>query len=52
MGADYGIVWQAAKTVSLSDQVNFSTVHQPGTSEFTSGTTVTMPTTAGAETIN
>ena len=51
-GADYGIVWQADKTVSLSDQVNFSTVHQPGTSEFTSGTKVTVPTTAGADTIN
>jgi hypothetical protein len=49
---DYGIVWQATKTVSLSDQLSFSNVHQPGTSEFTSGTTVTVPTTAGAETIN
>ncbi len=52
MAADYGIVWQASQTVSLSDQVTFSNVHQPGTSEFTSGTTVTVPTTAGAETIN
>ncbi len=52
MAADYGIVWQMAKTVSLSDQVSFSNFHQPGTTEFTSGTTVTVPTTAGAETIN
>ena len=49
---DYGVVWQATKTVSLSDQVSYSNVHQPGTAEFTSGTTVTVPTTAGAETIN
>ena len=44
MAFDYGIVWQAMKTVSLSDQVSYSNVHQPGTSEFTSGTTVTVPT--------
>jgi hypothetical protein len=49
---DYGIVWQATKTISLSDQVSFSNARQPGTSEFTSGTTVTVPTTAGEETIN
>lgn len=49
---DYGIVWQATKTISLSDQLNYSNVHQSGTSEFTSGTTVTVPTTAGEETIN
>jgi hypothetical protein len=52
IAADYGIVWQATKTVSLSDQFSFSNVHQPGTSEFTSGTTVTVPATAGKETIN
>ncbi len=52
MAFDYGIVWQAMKTVSLSDQVSYSNVHQPGTSEFTSGTVVTVPTTpAGDETI-
>ncbi|MGC9158006.1 MAG: hypothetical protein ACP5FH_03360 [Terracidiphilus sp.] len=52
IAVDYGIVWQAAKTVSLSDQVSYSNVHQPGTAEFTSGTTVTVPTTAGEETID
>ena len=52
IAVDYGIVWQASKTVSLSDQLTFSNVHQPGTSEFTSGTTVTVPTTKGEETIN
>jgi hypothetical protein len=52
IAVDYGIVWQATRTVSLEDQVNFSNAHQPGTADFTSGTTVTVPTTAGAETIN
>lgn len=53
LAVDYGIVWQASKTVSLEDQVVYSNERQPGgVAEFTSGTTVTVPTTAGAETIN
>lgn len=44
MAADYGIVWQAAKTFSLSDQIDFSNVHQPGTSTTTSGTTLSVAT--------
>jgi hypothetical protein len=52
MAFDFGIVWQVSKTVSLEDQVNYSNVRQPGTAVFTSGTTVTVPTTAGEETIN
>ncbi|MGA2205235.1 MAG: hypothetical protein ABSG10_00745 [Terracidiphilus sp.] len=52
MAFDYGIVWQVSKTVSLEDQVNYSNVRQPGTAVFTSGTTVSVPTTAGEETIN
>jgi hypothetical protein len=50
--ADYGIVWQVMKTISLSDQVDFSSVHQPGTTTMTSVTTVATPATAGNETIN
>jgi hypothetical protein len=50
--ADYGIVWQVMKTFSLSDQVDFSSVHQPGTTTMTSVTTVATPATAGNETIN
>ena len=50
--ADYGIVWQAVKTFSLSDQVDFSSVHQPGVSVISSVTTVSTPATAGNETIN
>jgi hypothetical protein len=49
MSADYGIVWQVAKLFSISDQVDYSNVHQPGTSSLTSVTTVS---TVGASTIN
>jgi hypothetical protein len=40
------------KTFSLSEQVDFSSVHQPGTAVFTTGTTLSTPATAGNETIN
>ena len=52
LAADYGFVWQAMKTFSLSDQADFSSVHQPGTTTMTSGTTLATPATAGNETIN
>ena len=52
MAIDYGIVWQVAKTVSLEDQITYSNVHQPGIAGMTTGTTITVPTTAGQETIN
>jgi hypothetical protein len=52
IAADYGIVWQATKTFSLTDQVTFSSVHQPGTAVMTSGITLATPATAGNETIN
>jgi hypothetical protein len=43
VAADYGIVWQALTAFSLSDQVSFSNVHQPGTTTMTSLTTVITP---------
>ncbi|MGP8250427.1 MAG: hypothetical protein ACLQHF_00225 [Terracidiphilus sp.] len=52
VAADYGIVWQATKTVSLAEQLNFSNVHQPGISNISAGATLVTPTTAGNETIN
>lgn len=52
MAVDYGIVWQVAKKVGIEDQISYSNARQPGTSEFTSGTTLTVPKTAGQETIN
>jgi hypothetical protein len=44
LAADLGAVWQATTNFSLSDQISFSTMHQPGTAVFTSGITVTTPT--------
>jgi hypothetical protein len=52
IAADFGFVWQVMKTFSLSDQVDFSSVHQPGTSVISSVTTLSTPATAGNETIN
>jgi len=51
VSGDYGFVWQAMKTFSLSDQIDYSDVHQPGTATFTGVTTLS---TAGNpnETIN
>jgi hypothetical protein len=48
---DYGIVWQATKTVSLSDQIDYSNVHQPGSATDTSMTTLATPA-APNQTIN
>lgn len=51
MVADYGIVWQATKTFSLSDQVNYSNVQQPGTASVTTATALVTPAVAANETI-
>jgi hypothetical protein len=51
VSADYGFVWQATKTVSLSDQVDYSNVHQPGTSNISLGITANTSTNPN-ETIN
>lgn len=52
MAADYGMVWQATHRFSVSDQVTYSSVQQPGSTTMTSLTTVSTPTTANSETIN
>jgi hypothetical protein len=49
---DYGLTWDATKTISLSDQINFSNLHQPGNANITPGITQNTPVTAGNETIN
>jgi hypothetical protein len=36
LAADLGGVWQATSNFSLADQISFSTMHQPGTTNFTS----------------
>lgn len=51
MAADFGIVWQVAKKVAIEDQITFSSFQQPGWAIFTSGVTLSVPTTAGNETI-
>jgi len=49
---DYGVTWQATKTLTLSDQIDFSNLHQPGYANITPGITQNTPVTAGNETIN
>ena len=49
---DYGMTWDATKSITLSDQVEFSNVHQPGSTTVTPGLTLQTPATAGNETIN
>ena len=51
VGADFGITWEATKKITLSDQVNFSNLHQPGYANISTGVTQNTPTTAGNETI-
>jgi hypothetical protein len=53
LAADLGAVWQTTSNFSLGDQISFSSMHQPGTTIFTSGTTVSTPALAtGNATIN
>jgi hypothetical protein len=54
---DYGIIWQAMKNFSLSDQVDYSDAHQPASQVNLSNTSLSTPTTVvagnlGNETIN
>jgi hypothetical protein len=48
---DYGLTWDATKTISLSDQVTFSNLHQPGNANITPGITQNTPANPN-ETIN
>jgi hypothetical protein len=41
IAADYGVTWQALKKLSISEQIDYSNVHQPGVANITSLTTVT-----------
>jgi hypothetical protein len=52
VGADFGITWQATKKLSLSDQVDFSNVHQPGMADISAGIGANTPATIGSDTIN
>jgi hypothetical protein len=44
IAADYGVTWQVVNRFSISDQIDYSNVHQPGVANMTSATTVTSPT--------
>ena len=44
IASDYGVTWQALKKLSISEQIDYSNVHQPGVANMTSLTTVTAAT--------
>ena len=44
IATDYGVTWQALKKFSISEQIDYSNVHQPGVANTTSLTTVTSAT--------
>ncbi|MDR3765205.1 MAG: hypothetical protein P4M01_14040 [Acidobacteriota bacterium] len=48
IAADYGVSWRLAKKLTVSEQIDYSNVHQPGTANMTSYTKVT----AGTASIN
>ncbi|MGA3345084.1 MAG: hypothetical protein ABSC76_09480 [Terracidiphilus sp.] len=53
LAADLGGVWQTTSNFSVGDQISFSSMHQPGTTTMTSGTTLATPALAtGNATIN
>jgi len=51
VSSDLGMTWLATKTISFSEQLDFSNVHQPGSANITPGITQNAPATAGNETI-
>ena len=44
IATDYGVSWQALKKFSISEQIDYSNVHQPGLADITSLTTVAAAT--------
>jgi hypothetical protein len=44
IATDYGVTWQMLKKFSISEQIDYSNVHQPGVANITSLTTVTSAT--------
>jgi hypothetical protein len=43
LAVDYGINWNATRTVSFSEQINYSNAQQPGTSDISKGATLVTP---------
>ena len=52
VSSDFALTWQANPTISLSEQFDFSNLHQPGYANITPGITQNAPKTAGNETIS
>ncbi len=52
VSSDLGLTWQASRTIALSEQLDFSDVHQPGSANITQGITQNAPATPGNETIS
>jgi hypothetical protein len=52
VSSDLGLTWLATRTISFSEQLDFSNVHQPGSANITQGITQNTPVTAGNKTIN
>jgi hypothetical protein len=52
VSSDLGITWLATSKISMSEQLDFSNVHQPGKANITPGITQNSPATAGNETIS
>ena len=51
ISADYGLVWQATKEFALEEQVNISTVHQPGYSDTPAAATLQTASGNGNQTV-
>jgi len=51
VAANYGVIWQATKTVSLSDQANYSSTQEPGYANLPIAATLSTPA-APNQTIN
>ena len=52
VSSNFAMTWQASPRISLSEQIDFSNLHQPGSANVTAGVTQNAPTTAGSETIS
>lgn len=44
IAADYALTYTATRTINFSDQIDYSDVHQPGTSNISQGVTANTPT--------
>jgi hypothetical protein len=52
VAADYGVIWQVAKTFTLEDQVNYSSAQQPGYSIIPQSLTMQVASGAANQNIN